>query len=52
MFVSPPLECKLLVEIVLFYTDFASTQFKREFFLVYLQGTRDNLKARPLKEIY
>lgn len=52
VFVPPPLECKLIVEIVLFQFDFASAQFNRQFFLVYPQGTRDNLKAKPLKEVY
>lgn len=52
VFLSPPLEYKLIVETLLFQIDFASTQFNRQFFLVYPQGTRDNLKAKPLKEIY
>lgn len=34
VFVSPPLQCKLIVEILLFQIDFASTQFNRQFFLV------------------
>lgn len=51
-FLPVPLECKLTVEILLFQIGFASKQFNRQFFLVYPQGTGDNLKAKPLKQVY